>query len=213
MSLISRNNGKILIYYKPSTKYFRFFLLDILRTTTLLWQSKRFRGKINIQRPRAPHFVKAKFLELTKPYFPKINPELVNVCNLKNEKTKKEIDNPFQRIIAGELRDSFFNSKLIGFFHKNSISAERIFIATNLFKKNGMILKTYGKTTLEMAVSGTQFDTVLQFYCSQNMIMLSPEPDIKKMFTIAKKFPELIFLGIKIPFLSRMYCILKKSLF
>lgn len=75
------------------------------------------------------------------------------------------------------------------------MNQEDQFRAYVLFKKQNMHFKQYGKTTLEMAVRGTPYEVVLDFYVSQNMTVFSPQPEIKKMLNIIKKFPQLILLG------------------
>lgn len=160
-------------------------------------QSQRFRGKINIQKPKAPHFERAKYLALTTPYFAKKDStaSIIQLCS-KNEKHKKEeVENPFQNIIAKELLQLFESSKLIGFFHKNPMNAEQDFKAKVLFKRQNMHFRNFGKKTLQIAVAGTPYESVLDFYCSHNMFVFSPEPEIKKMIAVARKFPQLVFLG------------------
>nr|CAH7759722.1 unnamed protein product [Callosobruchus chinensis] len=169
----------------------------LLQTVTPVIQVKRFRGKINLSRPRAPHFEKAAFLELTKPWYISIKKDKkpFELCKGFKQETTKNEDNPFQRFIAQELHTWFTSSRLIGFYHHNPMDADQEFKAFSLFKKEKMHFKKYGKKTLEMAVKGTPFETVLDFYVSQNMTVFSPEPEIKKMLKITKKFPQLVLLG------------------
>lgn len=166
-----------------------------MKITSPILVTKRFRGKINIQRPRAPHFVKAKYLELVKPFYPKQKPVFINYCESKKDQRKDEVNNPFQRIIANELRDRMFESKFVAFFHQNPLPGAMNTKALILFKKNNMFIKQYGKETMKMAFIGTQYETVLDFFCSHNMLAFSKDGEIKKMLSIAKKFPQLIFLG------------------
>lgn len=178
-----------------------FFFTAFLETITPLFQPKRFRGKINIQKPQKPHFERQKFLEVATPYF--INPNKnipdVETCNkdLKYWKEKNmHIENPYQKIIAKELYDQLDGSKLVGFYHKNPMAADVHFQAFAAFKKAGMLFKNYGKKTMEMAVKGSRFETILEFYCSSNMIVFSKEGDVKKLLKINKKFPQIVLLGI-----------------
>ncbi|VEN45821.1 unnamed protein product [Callosobruchus maculatus] len=169
----------------------------LLETVTPIIQVKRFRGKVNLSRPRAPHFEKALFLELTKPWYlsNKKDKKPFELCKgFKQEKAKTQ-DNPFQRFIAQELHGWFTSSRLIGFYHHNPMNADDEFKAFCLFKKENMHFKKYGKKTLEMAVKETPYEAVLDFYVSQNMTVFSPEPDIKKMLKISKKFPQLVLLA------------------
>ncbi|XP_018574938.1 39S ribosomal protein L10, mitochondrial [Anoplophora glabripennis] len=169
----------------------------LFQTVSCMKQFKRFRGKINIQKPKPPHFERATFLALAKPYY--INPNKgklkVELCEGVDATKSKDVDNPFQRIIAQELYRWFTSSRLVVFYHLNPMSSEDQFKAYALFKKQKMHFKQYGKKTLEVAVKGTPYEVVLDFYVSQNMTVFSPEPDIKKMLNITKKFPQLILLA------------------
>ncbi|CAH1183617.1 unnamed protein product [Phaedon cochleariae] len=169
-----------------------------LQMVSPLIQFKRFRGKINIQRPRLPHFEKAKYLAFTKPWFinPKKDKSQVELCKGFGEKLfEKDKENPFQEIIAQELRRWLTTSRLVVFYHHNPMNAEDEFKAYVMFKKQKMHFKKYGKRTLEMAVGGTPYETILDLYVSHNMTVFSPEPEIKKMLNITKKFPQLVLLA------------------
>ncbi|KAJ8934202.1 hypothetical protein NQ314_013519 [Rhamnusium bicolor] len=171
----------------------------LFETISPLIQFKRFRGKINIQRPRPPHFERAKYLALTKPYFisPYKDKKPIELCkgvvDIRNK--RDDGDNPFQRIIAQELYRWFTTSRLVVFYHLNPMNAEEQYKAYVLFKKQKMHFKKYGKKTLEMAVKGTPYEAVLDFYVSHNMTVFSPDPEINKMLNITKKFPQLILLA------------------
>ncbi|CAH0556994.1 unnamed protein product [Brassicogethes aeneus] len=167
-------------------------------TITPLVQIKRFRGKINIQRPKQAHYEKAVFLEATKPWF--VNPNkdkpMSELCKGSGSAWKKEDRvNPFQQIIAGELKRWLTTSRLVAFYHMNPMNAETQFQAYVMFKKEKMHYKNYGRKTLEMAVEGTKYETLLEFYVSHSMTVFSPEPELKKLLKITKKFPQLVLLA------------------
>lgn len=117
------------------------------------------------------------------------------MCRGHVDQKKQEEDNPLQRIIAKELYEHFRNSRLVIFYHHNPAKAYSEFNAFAMFKKENMHYKNYGKKTMEMAVKGTPYEPVLDFYVSQNMTLFSPEPEIKKVLKITKKFPQLVVLG------------------
>ncbi|KAG5892976.1 hypothetical protein JTB14_015020 [Gonioctena quinquepunctata] len=170
----------------------------LLQRAYPLTQCKRFRGKINVQRPKPPHFVKATYLALTKPWFIKPNKDKkpIELCKGPDEQLfNKDEENPFQRFLAQELYRWFTTSRLVIFYHHNSMNSDDEFKAFVMFKKHKMHFKKYGKKTLEMAVKGTPYDTLLNFYVSQNMTVFSPEPDIRKVLSITKKFPQLVLLA------------------
>lgn len=58
-----------------------------------------------------------------------------------------------------------------------------------------MLFKKYGKKTMEMAIEGTPYQAALDFYVSHNMMLFSPESEIKKVLQITKKCPQLVILG------------------
>ncbi|RZC41131.1 hypothetical protein BDFB_009095 [Asbolus verrucosus] len=77
----------------------------------------------------------------------------------------------------------------------NPMSSDDQYKAYVMFFKEKMHFKNYGKKTLELAVKGTKFETVLDFYVSRNMTVFSPEPEIKKLLKITKRFPQLVLLA------------------
>ncbi|XP_026757238.1 39S ribosomal protein L10, mitochondrial isoform X2 [Galleria mellonella] len=159
--------------------------------------TRRFRGKINIQKPRKPHFERQLLLDLSKPiYGPSKNtlPDYVN-CD-RGEKVKKvEIDNPFERILANECLNWFNTSKMVVFLHVNSISMEEKTPVFAALKKNNMHLRTYGKKIVSMATKGTRYEVVNKLFTShQNIIFGQPE-NADKMFKILKKTPQLVVMA------------------
>jgi large subunit ribosomal protein L10 len=172
------------------------FLVLLERLFPLI-QAKRFRGKINIQRPKPVHFERARYVALTQPYFlnPNKDKKPIELCNKYEDKMIEEVDNPFQRIIAEELRNRFNESRLVAFYHVNPMKSDQQFKAQIMFKKENMYFRTYGKKTLKLALENTKYESVLDFYVSQNVTVFSPEPEIKKLLKLTKKFPQLVLLA------------------
>ncbi|XP_030765433.1 39S ribosomal protein L10, mitochondrial [Sitophilus oryzae] len=159
-------------------------------------QIKRFRGKINIQKPKPPHFERAKYLALAKPWFLPQDTDKKRCGNLKKlDFHKQKEENPFQRILSQELYRWFKTSKLVAFCHYNPMTKDDEYKAYMLLHKEKMHFKKYGKETLEMAVKGTPYEAVLDFYVSHNITIFSPEPEIKKLLKILRRFPQLILLA------------------
>jgi large subunit ribosomal protein L10 len=175
------------------------FLVLLERLFPLI-QAKRFRGKINIQRPKPVHFERARYVALTQPYFlnPNKDKKPIELCNKYEDKMIEEVDNPFQRIIAEELRNRFNESRLVAFYHVNPMKSDQQFKAQIMFKKENMYFRTYGKKTLKLALENTKYESVLDFYVSQNVTVFSPEPEIKKLLKLTKKFPQLVLLGMNV---------------
>lgn len=178
------------------------FYSALLDTSVPLLQFQRFRGKINIQRPRKPHYDRALFNAVTKPVYNR--PSVTEQCSSKHNQLAvasvpstqvKRIENPYEQIIAKEVKNWFNNSKMIVIFHVNSISSEEMFNArVQLFKQN-IHMKAYNKKVMSQALVGTQYETILPLFDSRNGIVFSPEQNLKKMFKIVKKVPQIMILA------------------
>ncbi|XP_022834372.1 39S ribosomal protein L10, mitochondrial [Spodoptera litura] len=169
----------------------------LLPTQASFLIAKRFRGKINIQRPKKPHFERQLLIDLAKPKYgtPKyLLPDTV-LCDRGEKRYAREIDNPFERILANECLNWFNTSKMVIFLHVNAISMEDkmpVFAALN---KNNMHLRTYGKKIVSMATTGTRYEAVNHLFTShQNIIFGQPE-NVAKMFKIMKKAPQLVIMA------------------
>lgn len=171
-------------------------LLDIV---SVFVQAKRFRGKINVQKPRKPHFERALLFQAANPYYIKDESAKAKdlLCGHALGRVNKEVNgtNKLQVIYAKELLDKFKSSKLIAIYHKNPLSAEVEFNAYAAFHKINMDYKVYSKSTLELAIKDTPYQGILGMYVSQNALVFSKDPDIKKLLKVNKKFPQLIFLA------------------
>lgn len=175
------------------------FIAATCNPFTSLIQTKRFKGKINIQKPKPPFFQKAKYLALTKPWFPSIkkNKTPLELCT-KDQPPKYarvEEQNIYQEILAEEVKFRFFNSKLVVFCHLNPMLGDQKFAAKLQLHRANMYMEQVGKETVRLAVQGTPYEQILSLYVSQNMTIFSPELEIKKLLNIVKKFPELVVLG------------------
>ncbi|XP_045458772.1 39S ribosomal protein L10, mitochondrial [Melitaea cinxia] len=175
-----------------------FIKKGLLQTPVSLIVAKRFRGKINVQKPRKPHFEKQLLIDISKPYYgpPKNSvPEITLCANINKKSYKREIDNPFERILAKECLDWFNTSKMVVFLHVNSISMEDKTPVFAALKKNDMHLRTYGKKIVSMATKGTRYEVINQLFTShQNIIFGQPE-NAAKMFKILRKAPQLVVMG------------------
>lgn len=171
----------------------------LLQTPSSFLIAKRFRGKINIQKPKKPHFEKQLLIDITNPFYgpPKKSLPQYVFCNLDMSKNmKKEIDNPFERILARECLEWFNTSKMVVFLHMNSISMEDKTPIFAALKKNDMHLRTYGKKIVSMATKGTRYEAVNQLFTSHQNIIFGQPNNANKMFKILKKAPQMIVMGM-----------------
>lgn len=107
----------------------------------------------------------------------------------------KRIENPYEKIIAKEVSNWFSHSKMVAFFHVNSISAEEMFKARVAFHKQNMHLKVYGKSIIREAIAGTRYEAVLPLFESKNCVIFSPEQKLPQLLKICKKIPQLMLLA------------------
>lgn len=170
----------------------------LLQSQSPLLLARRFRGKINIQRPRPPHFDRQLLIDLAKPVYgpPKHSLPDIELCKKGLSKSKKvEIDNPFERILARECLEWFNTSKMIIFLHLNSISMEdKIPLYADL-KRNNMTLRSYGKKIVAMATTNTCYESVNKLFTSHQHIIFGQPENINKMFKILRKAPQLVIMG------------------
>lgn len=157
-------------------------------------QIVRFRGKINIQRPRPPCYEKARLLEATKPRY---EPRPYNAVCLQDQMRKKKTKeiSPYELIIAREVRNWFDHSKAVAIFHKNPIGSDEFFDARVAFHKQGMALKLYGRSILSQALTNSKFEAILPLFATHSCIVFSPEPKVGQILKISKKIPQLVLLA------------------
>lgn len=170
----------------------------LLQAKTPFILARRFRGKINIQKPRKPHFERQLLVDLTKPWYapPKSSLPDIMLCDRGEKRKKNEIDNPFERILAQECLNWFNTSKMVVFLHTNSIPMEDKMPIFATLRKNNMHLRTYGKKIVSMATKGTRYEAVNHLFTSHQQIIFGQPENAAKMFKIMKKAPQLVILGL-----------------
>lgn len=166
---------------------------------TILYQQKRFRGKINIQKPRPPHYLRALVNEFLTPYYPFPNEgkkleELCNNVKLTEKKKNKEY-NPYQIIIAREVRNWFDNSKMIAICHQNSMTQENQFDLAVPLRKANMYYKRYSKIMMKLALADSPYEATMPLYSSHFSVVFGSDVNVAAFEKIIKKFPQVILLG------------------
>ncbi|XP_044251189.1 large ribosomal subunit protein uL10m-like [Drosophila takahashii] len=119
--------------------------LPLAKTSTPALQFLRFRGKINIQRPKEPHYERARVIAVTHPKYPE-PPKAKSCFRTRAERTQQQqqLENPYNEIIAREVRNWLDHSRLVAIFHLNSITADEIFRVRVQLHKQNLHLKSYG---------------------------------------------------------------------
>ena len=166
-------------------------------------QQKRYRGKINIQKPRAPHHERGKLEKFTTPFIsnPSTHKPWRERCSkITVQKSTTKLVNPYEVIIAKECLNWFNNSKMVALFHNNSIKSQDQFKFAVPLRKANMYFKGYQPPILRIALTNSIYEPILQLV-QKNLpvtyFVFSPETNVEKLVKIAKKTPQLALIGNK----------------
>lgn len=165
-------------------------LLKQIQLSPLL-QFQRYRGKINIQRPQKPHYQRARVIAVTTPRYPE--PPKTNNCFEK--RIRNVIENPYNEIIAREVRNWLDHSQMVAIFHLNSIKSDDFFDARVQLHKQNMQLKMYGSKIVRKAVEGSRYEAILPLFESQQCIVFSSEQKVSQLLKITRKVPQMLLLA------------------
>ncbi|XP_065355782.1 large ribosomal subunit protein uL10m [Calliphora vicina] len=156
-----------------------------------LLQFQRYRGKINIQRPKQPHYERARVIAVTTPRYPE--PPKTSTCFEK--RTRNVVENPYNDIIAREVRNWLDHSKMVAIFHLNSIKSDDFFDVRVQLHKQNMQLKMYGTKIMRKAVEDSRFEAILPLFESQQCIVFSPEQKVSQLLRVTRKMPQMLLLA------------------
>ncbi|KAH8353391.1 hypothetical protein KR084_010725, partial [Drosophila pseudotakahashii] len=169
--------------------------LPLAKSSTPALQFLRFRGKINIQRPKEPHYERARVIAVTHPKYPE-PPKAKSCFRTRAERTQQQLENPYNEIIAREVRNWLDHSRLVAIFHLNSITADEIFRVRVQLHKQNLHLKSYGSKIIGQAVKGTRYEAILPLFHSNHCIVFSPDQQrTAALIKITRKVPQMVLLG------------------
>lgn len=135
------------------------------------------------------------------PFYPPPNEDkkLEEVChkaiNAAKRKELGEIANPYQKIIAREVRNWFDNSKLVAICHQNSMTMEEVFELRVPLKRANMYYKQYSRKIMKLALSGSPYAATLPLYKASHGVVFGSDTNVTDLQKIIKKFPQIILLG------------------
>ncbi|EDV33454.1 uncharacterized protein Dana_GF20722 [Drosophila ananassae] len=169
--------------------------LPLTKTSTPALQFLRFRGKINIQRPKAPHYERARVIAVTQPKYPEA-PKSKTCFQSRTERFQQQVENPYNDIIAREVRNWLEHSQLVAIFHLNSITSDEIFkVRVDLHKQN-LHLKSYGRKIIGEAVKDTRYEAIMPLFHSNHCIVFSPDQQrVSTLLKITRRVPQMVLLG------------------
>uniref|UniRef100_A0A0K8U5H3 Large ribosomal subunit protein uL10m n=1 Tax=Bactrocera latifrons TaxID=174628 RepID=A0A0K8U5H3_BACLA len=169
--------------------------VTLLSCRTPIAQSQRFRGKINIQRPKAPHYERAKVLAAAQYLSAKVEEPKKKATCFQRRQREADIENPYIAVIAREVRNWFEHSRMVGFYHLNSIKADDLFALRVQLHKQNMHLKAYGKKIVQKAVEGTRFEAILPLFESNNCVVFSTQPQVSQLLRITRRVPQMLLMA------------------
>lgn len=166
----------------------------------LLFARNGSHRRVNLQRPRPPHYQRALLEALVKPKYPKPIENFLPLSRKCLKKEEAEIkayrpDNPYENLLAEHLKQLFKESRLIAICHRNMFEKEEQFGINIRFKREGMILKNSSKHTLKIAIANTKYEPILQLFSLHQTIIFSAEPKVDLLLKILKKTPKLILMA------------------
>ncbi|XP_053695949.1 39S ribosomal protein L10, mitochondrial isoform X2 [Sabethes cyaneus] len=169
-------------------------LKAFLQPCNPLLSLKRFRGKINIQRPRAPHYERARVLELVKPIYKE--PEFNAPCFDTKKEKLAVVENTYEKIIAREVRNWLDQSSIVAFIHLNSIKQEDFFKAQVALHRYQMSVKVYGKSIIRQAVENTKYEAIQPLFLTKTALVFGPdETKVKQLLNVLKKTPQFVLVA------------------
>lgn len=167
-----------------------------LTPNQLLYQQKRFRGKINVKKPRI-YYKKAVLNKLLMPFVP--NPiagkSLDEICLQKTSSRAEKPLNPYEEILAKEIRNWFDQSKMVACLHVNSIPQRDVFeIQVPLFKAN-MYYKQYEPKLVSKAIENSPYKDLRPLLSRYTAFVFSPDINVRTLEKIIKKCKKMFTLG------------------
>lgn len=163
-------------------------------------QCKRFRGKLNLQRPRKPHFDRALFNAIAEPIYQRY--DAIDRCqHSQQEKKMLQLNpppvHPFSQILTRELFQCFEEANMILLCQKNSMIQYEYFNFRVACHKKNIKTKIYGRNIIELALRNTRFEAMLEILLatSYNCMLFGNEWNVKDALNIMKKTPKMILLA------------------
>ncbi|CAK9827378.1 39S ribosomal protein L10, mitochondrial [Anthophora retusa] len=167
-----------------------------LMPNQLMYQQKRYRGKINVKKPKI-YFKKALLNELLTPFFfnPNEDKTLEQFCAEVNSTQTKKPLTPYEVILSKEVRNWFDKSKMIVFLHVNSISELDKFDVRVLLHRENMHYKYYGPRIVLEAIKNSPYENIVPLISRYTAYVFSSEMNTTALQKILKKTKKMYALG------------------
>lgn len=165
-------------------------------------QCKRLKSKINIQKPRAPHYERALWLAVTQPRYPRVT--AVDLCQRKMERKQLEKEasvtkelHPYEAILTRELAAHFDKAQMILICQKNSIDSYEFFKFRVECHKRKVKTCIHNRKIMKSALQGTRFEAMLPILLQTpySCILFGEEWNVDSMLNVFKKSPKVLLLA------------------
>lgn len=159
-----------------------------LRLRTVVNQQLRFgHNRPNIQRPKPPHFLKNKFLQVCKPIEEEDLRPPVEKCLKPLQALPPYTLDALDKIYATEVREQFQTSQLSAVFARCSYDFHDMHQAKILFFKENMKVVIRNKYILKEAIGESEFRNLMPLFEASHMLVFCPEPNIEGLVKVNQK--------------------------
>lgn len=135
------------------------------------------------------------------PFYPSQNEgkNLKELCrkaiNSGTRKTLEEMPNPYEKIIAREIRNWFDSSNLVAICHQNSITQEELFELRVPLKRANMCYKQYNQKLMKLALIDSPYAVTLPLYKTSFGLIFGSDATVTDFQKIVRKCPQVILLA------------------
>ncbi|XP_055304138.1 39S ribosomal protein L10, mitochondrial [Sitodiplosis mosellana] len=174
----------------------------LLHSENILVQCKRYGSKINIQRPRPPHYTRKLFNAVTEPVYPRrtaidLCQEKLALQQLEKQHREQNVLHPYEGILAKELFSFFDSAKMILICHKNSMDGFEFFNFKVAMHKKNIKTKIMSRKIIKGAIGDTKFNAMLPLLMDTpySCMLFSDEWNVNDALAVLKKTPKVILLA------------------
>lgn len=179
----------------------------LLRVCVVQPQPRFMANRPRIKKPDRANWFRQRLLAVSSPKWEwehKTTEDLWRDCAYSEKADRQQwLDetNELEKIFAKHMVEYFEKSKMVAFFHSNSIAKCNFRKAWQDGRRIGMELKRYSLRVGKHGLRGTQWENCLHFFMDheaehlRQAIMFSPEVNPKQLLKFERKIPEFHLLG------------------
>ncbi|XP_041478777.1 39S ribosomal protein L10, mitochondrial-like [Lytechinus variegatus] len=152
---------------------------------------------VNTRKKKPMHIMRAKLMALTERKERPDPRSLAEQCSMRKSIREPEQDKPHlvREFYARLCRQVFASSKLIAVFHSEGLSVGEQNDIKRRLRKNNILLKVYGNSIVQEAISGTDLENMRPLFVGPCIIAVSEELPVKELLKATRRIPKLHLLG------------------